>query len=504
VEDLETETALDHLALLADDSHDHGRPEELQRALRIGKELEKRDLTRSQACRLHYVISNVWGYLYDLQGPQQTERWDWEQPCIERQILHLRRALADLSPSPGSDLACRVHTNLANAFDSIGRIVEAFEHWDKALKLDPSFGMAHGNLGIGLCCYAEHLYDRGHAVVLVKAAHEHVTKAEQSSVRQSFKDGLAKHREQIERFLDRHYNGAEIRLDGFELGSTQEEVDYRKWCLQNRLFLNPLNDLGPYSIAGRDILTQPSIVVGIDDGPYYAGFFNQMKQEFVSARLLLFEGMQAAGPHYSDGGVTLYDTLDYPCYGLNVEKVKAAFRVGYSVFDKIAFFLNHYLKLDIQPRRVSFKTLWYEGDERLRPLFVGRKNLPLRGLFWLSKDLFEDRKDFKESMEPEAQELKKIRNHIEHRYLKLHEDLWRGPNEKENRVLGGFTDTLAHSLYFTDFQKKTLKILKLARAGLVYLSLAVRIEERVRASEADEGTTAMPMTLQLYEDGWKR
>ncbi|MBW1999919.1 MAG: hypothetical protein JRJ29_18405, partial [Deltaproteobacteria bacterium] len=98
------------------------------------------------------------------------------------------------------------------------------------------------------------------------------------------------------------------------------------------------------------------------------------------------------------------------------EKMKASFRMAYSLFDKIAFFLNHYLRLSIPERNVSLRTIWYKSQNRkggLRDEFTQRQNWPLRGLFWLSKDLYEDKPGFKESIEPDAQELHEIRNHLE-------------------------------------------------------------------------------------------
>jgi hypothetical protein len=105
-------------------------------------------------------------------------------------------------------------------------------------------------------------------------------------------------------------------------------------------------------------------VVPLGEGPYYAGFFNQMKQEYVSVRFLLYEGLTTDEIHYSDNDVTLINTLDYPVYSLAVEKMKFAFRVAYSLFDKIAFFLNHYTDLEIPHKKISFKTIWYERCSR--------------------------------------------------------------------------------------------------------------------------------------------
>jgi hypothetical protein len=54
-----------------------------------------------------------------------------------------------------------------------------------------------------------------------------------------------------------------VDLDGRSMGASKEEIAYRRWCLEKRLFLNPLNDLGTYAIAGRDVLMLPSFVTPI-------------------------------------------------------------------------------------------------------------------------------------------------------------------------------------------------------------------------------------------------
>ena len=503
----DAEEALQHLALLVDASYDQKSTEGLRRALNVGETIPEYGLTDNQKWLLHYYISNAWGDLYELETPKERTQWEWEQPCIENQIHHLRQALALLPERPPAEYACPFHTNFGNSLNSIGRFVEAIGHWQRALDFEPSFGMAHGNLGVGLYWYAYYLYDQGHARVLLKAACEHLRNAEAADIHPGAKEGFESKREEIESMFGGDTEGVDVDLHGFEIGSTPQEIRYREWCLEERLFLNPLNDLGPYRIAARDILTQPSIVTGIAEGPYYPGFFNQMKQEFVSARFLFFEGTHAAGPHYSDAGVALYNTADYPCYGLGTEKVRISFRMAYSLLDKTAYFLNHYLELGIDPTRVNFRTLWYENLDKnsgLRPFFKDRENLPLRGLFWLSKDIFEKREGFRDSIEPDAQKLDGLRHHLEHKYLKLHDDLWSNAGSCSRDLPPGLIDTLAHSLHLCDFEKKTLKVLKLARAALIYLSLGIHAEEKHRAAERGGASIVPAMGLEILDDEWKR
>jgi len=67
---------------------------------------------------------------------------------------------------------CQILTNLANNLSHIGRFTEAVELWDRALRLNPKFGMARGNRGYALSNYAMGLYDRSHAQVMLVAAHD--------------------------------------------------------------------------------------------------------------------------------------------------------------------------------------------------------------------------------------------------------------------------------------------------------------------------------------------
>jgi hypothetical protein len=97
-----------------------------------------------------------------------------------------------------------------------------------------------------------------------------------------------------------------IKLDGYKLGETEQEKQYRRWCLANRLFLNPLNDLGPHTVAARDTMTLPDFTTKLQEPPSLVGFFNQMKQEFVSARWMFYDGMHGTGSSRSGGMMSAF------------------------------------------------------------------------------------------------------------------------------------------------------------------------------------------------------
>jgi hypothetical protein len=215
-----------------------------------------------------------------------------------------------------------------------------------------------------------------------------------------------------------------------------------------------------------------------------------MKQEYGTARFLYYEYTQATQPHFSDKDIVLIDTGENALYSIHLEKAKIAFRMAYSLLDKIAFFINDYLKLNIAETTINFKKIWYgtKKNQGVRPEFIQSKNLPLRALFWLSKDIFSNWEMVEVVIEPEARKIADIRNHIEHRSLKvIANGVTPNPNYDPE------TD-LSFSISKAEFEQKVLKLLKLVRAAMIYLPLMVAIEEE-KSKEAYEGKS-LPIDVQ--------
>ena len=500
---------IQRIGVLIDLSGDLQRDDGITRALDWCDAVQKRTLSDSDATLVEYFRANAWATRQQNSHRDPVTVWEWEQPHLQKQVFHLRRAVAHPGFAKLPALRrCQIFTNLGNQLSTVGRFVEALEYWGRALAINPHFGMALGNRGNGLEHYARSLYDGGHQKVFCWFAHKDLTTAlspEGEFEGPHYEGAKAFFRErklQLESIVAIEAAAQDFDLDGHGMGESDEEQQYRRWCLQNRLFLNPLNDLGEYPMANRDILMLPSFITAIGEPPTLIGFFNQMKQEFISGRWLFYEGAHSTTVHFSDKDVALYNTLDYPSYALAVEKVKAAYRIAYSLFDKIAFFINEYMKLGIKPKDVYFRSLWHKNRGAspllIRDEFEKSQNWPFRGLYWLSKDLFDD--SFCDVMEPDAQELHTIRNRLEHSYLKVHEMI---VSPSGDASVDFWTDRLAYSVLRQDLETKTLRVLKLARAGLIYLSLGMHREERRRAKLKDNSKT-MPMVLDLWDDTWKQ
>ncbi|MCD6416863.1 MAG: hypothetical protein J7M08_09250 [Planctomycetes bacterium] len=502
------DVVLSKIGQLVNLSADLNRNKGLEHALALLDELLKGELASKHEAFAHYFAANAWSAIRHVKF-RESVLWDWNYEGFEKEIVCFRKALraAENEPTFPNSGRCQILTNLGNLFDHLGRCVEAVRYWDNALGIDEGFSMALANKGLGLFHYGAVLPETTQGQVFWWFAYGILKKSLEGTLSRDTTADVRRIMHKIQSRAKPGFPNVDVELHDFPLGDTQEEKEYRRWCLHHCLFLNPLNDLGPYPIAAHDCLRIKSVVVPIMAGPYFAGFFNQMKQEFVSARYLLFAGMQATEPHFSDRMVLLFNTMDYPVYSLAIEKQKLAFRSAYSLFDKIAFFLNHYLNLGIPERRVTFRTLWYQKCKRkygLRQELPALKNWPLCGLFWLSKDLYEDVPGFRQSMHAEAKDLADIRNHLEHKYLKVHQELWPGPPAEDDNLAQALSDTLAHSVYRPDFTARALTILRMARAALIYLVLAVYREESQRAAEREPDAVPPPMTLDVWEDDWKR
>ena len=168
--------------------------------------------------------------------------------------------------------------------------------------------------------------------------------------------------------------------------------------------------------------------------------------------------------------------------------------------------MNIYMNLGIPEKRVTFRTLWYEKQDKnrgLHPAFTSLDNWPFRGLFWLAKDLHEESVGFRSALEPTAQRLAETRNHVEHKYCKVHNDMWSGPESQAERM-SRITDTLAYSIFREEMADIGMLMLKLARSGLIYLSLGIHVEERRRARKRPSGQRIAASPIMTWPDKWKR
>ncbi|WHZ60035.1 LA2681 family HEPN domain-containing protein [Metabacillus hrfriensis] len=445
---------------------------------------------------LAYIYYTKANHLSELLRLQYSDKeFSNKEEISEQTIYSLRLAIEYGSRSKlDKRFMAMILTNLANELDNNGRFVEAIETWNKVEKdLGILFPMAKGNKGLGLIFYAGFLYDEGHAHFLRRVAHKNLkySSSIQGGVHPEAKRIFENNIETLESFYSEEFLNHFHEHPAPDYG--EDEKSYRKWCLDNILFINPLNDATENWICDTDVFGLPSITVPIDETyPVYHSYFNQLKQEYVSARWLLFESTLERS-HFSDKEVLMYNTLDYQAFGLSTQKVRLAFKSIYSIFDKISYFLNEYFNIGLDDRAISFKSIWYKNIRasrlQIRDGINIENNSPLKGLYWLSKDLFyKGDLEYRAVIEPDAKDLDIIRNKLEHKFISVYDSAFVG-----NSVDDGITDG--------ELFNKTLKLMKLSRAALIYLSLSVHKEEQIKTNSRDK--FALPINIPLFEDEWK-
>ena len=209
--------------------------------------------------------------------------------------------------------------------------------------------------------------------------------------------------------------------------SDEDELTYRKWALSQRLFLTPQNDLPEVGIYhAHDSLHLPNMIMKTEDVQLSIlhGMVNQIKQEFIYARYQFYQSLDVQNkPSYADKDTCLFDFPDLPLYSIRIEMMKTAFRTVYSLFDKIAFFMNQYYDIGIQKEEhINFKSIWWTrrggkgkgGYEYKNPLDP-TDNSALKGLYAISRDFTDS---LYESPNPYSKHISDLRNALEHKYVR--------------------------------------------------------------------------------------
>jgi len=469
------EEAVTWTEILTDLAVELRREDSLACVLGWHEALDQRNLRGELAVRRDFSWANA------IAGGRYGTKWQWEQPTLAREIFYLRRAVShpDFAQSQ-KNLRCKCLNNLGNRLSVAGRAIEALEYWRRALEVEPNFLMSLCNRATTLAQYSEAFEHTEEKSFFWFVAHKEASAALAPAAIYTDLHSDERNRRRVKalkRWIESVLDLKAIAAMGIDqltrqdTDATEEERDYRHWCLVNCLYLNPLNDLGPYTVATADSKGLAAHADQVDSPHIFASFFDQIKQEYVSVRWLLYEGLNMKMPHFSDRDVLLGATEPRPSLSLAIEKVKIAYRISYSLFDKVAFFMNAYMKLGIPERKVFFRTLWRNGgNQPIRREFDLTGNWGFCALYWLAKDFFEKEND--EVAEPQARGLSDIRNHIEHKYLRV--TAAEPPTAPP--------DDLAFMVSREQFERKAMHLLKLARSALIYLAIGVGFEERRRDS----------------------
>lgn len=355
---------------------------------RLSLELEafvEESVSREQECAIHYLLGNLNTALSRVNKEDATSWRDgkWSKYAAIA-FNHLRKAEL-ISKDDGSPYEKEIKTNLANELAHQRRSLEAMNYWQlDAVEGDAPFVSALSK-GRELGFLSFYQNDLSHTQLYQYEAYvlfrdlrdksDQITHPRVVDTIQNEGQVLS-----LLEFGDQNFealNGWQNEYDG---NSYQEDEKlYRKWCLKNGLFANPINDLTNQWVADQDILQFPNHVVGVKEGPYFSAAFSALKREYCFARFMAFEGIHDMHSEYEEKKLFVTDTLDYVYYGGNVEKIKTAFRICFSVFDSLASLMNVYF--DCNAKSAAFSSRW------IRENLKEEDNHFIDALYWLACDL---------------------------------------------------------------------------------------------------------------------
>lgn len=488
ISSLPSKDQVDMVGELFDLSFDNNSITGISHGFTLVSQIQIEELSAPLQTLLYYDIANGYSYLRQLKYFNTPDSWNFEMEEIFHEVFHLRKAIVSEGFEEIDDLRkCQIYTNLGNTFSFIGRFIEAQEFWRKALDIFPNFPMALANSGHGLMFYSNQIFDDSHKIYFINHGYHKIKEA--LLFKEYLEGDAANQFHQMRSYMDAAYDekllSDKLDLDSFEFGDNEKLNNYRYWCLENYLYINPLNDLGAYKNASHDCLNLPSLILETKAPPTYFTLYNQLKQEFATARYFYYKSVVFQDTHFSDEDVVIVDTMESALFSYNLELTKSAFRNAYSILDKIAYFLNDYLKLENNYNRVNFRSIWYKKDNKtLHDFFHNSQNWALRGLFWLSKDFFIKEND--EVLDPDSKQISDLRNFIEHKGLKIMYDTY---------LYDSFFNAdkeITFVINRDDFESKTFRLLKTVRAAIMYLTFIINHEE---ARKERNALPTIPLSL---------
>ena len=439
------------------------------------KMLNEVSLPNEEKVSLYYSIATAYSDLARLLI-KQDEVLEKDE-LITQSLYYFNMATNDLNKIKpyANDLFQRIYTNAAIMYSSNGRLIKALQLLDKTTYKNNAFPMAMAHRCGILEKYSKLYNHQEKSSTMIKVGYENLCIAlscEEAFKREGALDFFLGYKTYLEKNYTPSVLNKVILYEGISFGKRKKDKDYRTWTTVHSLNLNVLNDIMLNGLSAFDDIHLPDMRYLEGDGTYefHFGCFNQIIQEYTSARYLLYNGQkEKKSVCTADVNVLqmdMYKTVE----SYSDFCIRTAFRIIYSLFDRIAFFINEYWKIGISIDKMSYKML--TNNERFCNLTID--NEMLKAIYWTSKEFYEI--DYASTINPEAKKMCKLRNYMEHRYLAA--------------TLSDDCEDTKYIKYITtsELYARTIELFKLCRETIIYLVLAIEIEENRKAiEEADKG-----------------
>lgn len=395
----------------------------------------------------NYMLGNAYSLL---NVPQQKE---WFSPELNKVIIHFKKALSLLKKRNIDDiyqitLESQISTNLGNYLSQQGRFMCAKKFWQRGILLNNQ-PIAHTAM------YQSERYIAHYSQHNTPKAHYHYYLAYQSLKSRlelpndptKFNDSCLifgnEWTETFKSWFEKNFDESEFErfyepYDKRELN--EKEIDYLAWCSDSHLFIDELeiSELRyarhPDSLSLPPISSKLNLTLSHNEELVYHANFDEIKNDFCYARHLIFTALDTDNDEQSFFNSTFQkiDDMTYSIDNIKAQNLKSAFKILYSLFDKIAYFINHFYNLNAleKDRKISFESLFKKlGSNKQwqpHPKLAESKNQFLHALFYILKDLrdINDQESVSDWLNPELTKICEIRNFIEHRSFKIIDELY--------------------------------------------------------------------------------
>lgn len=408
---------------------------------------------------------------------------------IDKAINYYRKALDN---KENIEIKPEILINLGNAYNSVGRSLEALEKYEEALNLNPNHPMALGNKALALKYYAHLMQDDWQ--LFYYEAYKLLEKAVANNPYKEAKEKFNSERQKLSKYVNKLKEFPNFITDNY-LSDNSKEKSLILFCLKNKLYLNLCNPCQKCKVAIGDNLVIRKMITPIrtkdvnnalEDDIFLqlSSLLNQIKQDYVSARFLLFTSItKNLDLKYVDKKVRLIDTLNYEVNNIYIQFAKISFKIFFDILDKIALFICKYLNLEIDEDKVNFYNVWFNNSNKrfcINDKIKNTKNYSLNAIYTLKKDLSKNKEG-----SGYFYYLRNTRNALTHRYFAI--------------VL--YATNRIDCLMINDFLNQTIEIAKIVRSVVVYL-LSFVDETENKKNSASKGLLA-PMYTSDIKDEFK-
>ena len=433
--------------------------DKINESIEIFEEIKEQDFDF-----VNYYLGTLFLAKYYLLKPKYLED---SEKLLFNSKLYLKQELLNNSPETFRE----ANVNLGIVYNILGRTIEALNCFDNVLEYHNSTYALY-NKGYALYTYS---FFSVNPSLMIRDAYKCFKKVlEDDNFSYEMK---VKSKGYIDEILNVFED--DILESEFDEEFEIEVEDDFEWfminyCWNNRLYLNLCNFCQKCENAiGDKIVIEKMINEISEDGEndfflVLSSYLNQLKMDYVSARFsLILSQYEGFDLDIITKHVFIVDTQFSEENNIRIQLLKDAFKNFFNILDKIAYFINDYLELDIGQDKVNFRSVWfkykYDKKKKRNIKFHNKKlidmnNVGLTALYDIYLELeYGNEKEY----------LRNTRNSLTHKYLRITEN----PGENSKTV--------------EELHNETIEVAILAKNAIIYLMRLVKINEEQKEIELD-------------------